>query len=56
MEQLGYPQVSNFFSTTELPLPVFDDCTDVNPVYHLRQLDEFIKLNGVPKALQLTVA
>jgi hypothetical protein len=51
-----YPPVSSFLSTTELPLPVFDDCAGTNPVYHLRQLDEYIKLKGVPNALQLTVA
>jgi hypothetical protein len=51
-----YPPVSSFLSTTELPLPVFDDCAETNPVYHLRQLDEFMKLKSIPRALQLTVA
>jgi hypothetical protein len=51
-----YPQVSNFLSTSELPLPLFDDCTDTNPVFHLRRLDEFIRFKGVPKVLQLAVA
>jgi hypothetical protein len=48
--------VSSFLSSTELPLPLFDDSTDTNPVFHLRQLDEFIQLKGVPKAYQLAVA
>jgi hypothetical protein len=48
--------VSSFLSTSELPLPLFDDCSDINPVFHLRRLDEFIRFKGVPKALQLAVA
>jgi hypothetical protein len=50
------PHVSSFLSTSELPLPLFDECTDTNPVFHLRRLDEFIKFKSVPKALQLAVA
>ena len=48
--------VSSFLSTSELPLPLFDDCSDKNPVLHLRRLDEYIRLKGIPKALQLAVA
>jgi hypothetical protein len=48
--------VSSFLSNTELPLPLFDDATEMNPVFHLRRLDEFIQLKGVPKAYQLAVA
>jgi hypothetical protein len=48
--------VSSFLNSTELPLPQFDEAKDNNPVYHIRQLDEFMKFRGVPKALQLTVA
>jgi hypothetical protein len=51
-----YPPVSSLLSTTELPLPVFDDCAETNPVYHLRQLDEFMKLKGIPREFKLTVA
>jgi hypothetical protein len=36
---IEYPQVSSVLSTSELPLPLFDDCTDTNPVFHLRRLD-----------------
>jgi hypothetical protein len=49
-------QVSTFLSTNELPLPTFDECKEVNPVYFLRQLDEFMKLKGIPRALQLPIA
>jgi hypothetical protein len=44
------------FLSTELPLPLFDDNSDTNSVFHLRRLDEFINFRGVPKALQLAVA
>jgi hypothetical protein len=49
-------QVSSFLSSTELPLPQFDECKNQNPVSHIRQLDEFMKFRSVPKALQLAVA
>jgi hypothetical protein len=51
-----HTQVSSFLSTSELSLPLFDDCSDTNPVFHLRRLDEFIRFKGVPKALRLAVA
>jgi hypothetical protein len=31
--------VSSFLSSSELPLPLFDDDSDTNPVFHLQQLD-----------------
>jgi hypothetical protein len=49
-------QVSSYLSPTELPPPIFDEGSDTNQVYHLRQLDEFMKFRGIPKALQLAVA
>jgi hypothetical protein len=51
-----YSQVSSFLSTLELPLLLFDDCSDTNPVFHLCRLDEFMRFKGIPKALQLAVA
>jgi hypothetical protein len=48
--------VSSFLSSSDLPLPLFDDNTDTNPVFHLWRLDEFIRLKGVPKAYWLAVA
>jgi hypothetical protein len=49
-------QVSTFLSTNELPLPTFDECKEVNPVYHLNQLEEYMKLKGIPQALKLPIA
>jgi hypothetical protein len=49
-------QVSSFLSSSELPLPQFNEAKGTNPVYHIRQLDEFMQFRGVPKALQLAVA
>jgi hypothetical protein len=48
--------VSSFLSHSELPLPLFDDNSDTNPMFHLRRLDEFLKLKSVTKAFQLAVA
>jgi hypothetical protein len=48
--------VSSFISSSELPLPLFDNTLDTNPVFHLWCLDEFIKFKNMPKALQLAVA
>jgi hypothetical protein len=48
--------VSSFLSNSELPLPLFDDASDTNPVFHLKRLDEFIRLKGIPEAYQLPVA
>jgi hypothetical protein len=44
-------QMSSFLSTSDLPLRLFDDCSDTNSVFHLRRLDEFIRFKCVPKAL-----
>jgi hypothetical protein len=44
---------SSFLSSSELPLPLFDDNSDNNLVFHLQQLDEFIRLKGEPKDSQL---
>jgi hypothetical protein len=41
--------VSSFLSSSELLLSLFDDSSDTNPAFHLRRLDEFIRLKGVPK-------
>jgi hypothetical protein len=49
-------QVANFLNSTELPLPQFDEAKNTNPVYHLKQLEEFMRLRGVPKELHLAVA
>jgi hypothetical protein len=45
-----------FLSNTELPLPLFDDASETNPVCHLRRLDEFMRLKCIPKPYQLAIA
>jgi hypothetical protein len=47
---------SSYLSYADLLLPQFDNSSDVNPIFHLNQLDEFIRLRCVPKPLQLALA
>jgi hypothetical protein len=47
--------VSNYLSYYEFPLPLFDENSD-NPVFHLKQLDNYMKLKDVPAARRLTMA
>jgi hypothetical protein len=56
MQVADSQQASSFLSSSDLPLPLFNEGKDNNPVYHFRQLDDFMKFTGVPKALQLAVA
>jgi hypothetical protein len=51
-----HPSANNYLSYADFPLPLFDDDSEVNPIFHLDQLDEFIRLRGVPKQLQLAMA
>jgi hypothetical protein len=46
---------SNYISNSEFPLPLFDENSD-NPVFHLKQLDNYMKLRDIPAAGRLTVA
>jgi hypothetical protein len=46
---------SGYLTKTDFPLPVFEGASDVNPVCHVKQLDEFIGLRGVQKSYQLAV-
>jgi hypothetical protein len=46
----------NFIAPSDLTLPYFHDSTKVNAMYHLRQLDEYIRLKTVPSSLQLATA
>jgi hypothetical protein len=55
-EPVGHHSAGNYLSYADLPLPQFDDSSEVNPIFHLNQLDEFIRLRRVPKPLQLTLA
>ncbi|PNF20254.1 hypothetical protein B7P43_G15482 [Cryptotermes secundus] len=41
---------------TELSLPYFDDRGKINAMYHLKQLDEYFALKGVPKEIQLAIS
>jgi hypothetical protein len=51
------PSTANsYLSNSDFTLPLFDEHSDVNPVFHLRQLEEFMKLKDMPKACQLAVA
>jgi hypothetical protein len=47
--------VRNYLSNSEFPLPLFDENSD-NPVFHLKQLDNYVKLSDVPAARRLTMA
>jgi hypothetical protein len=53
---VGHSSVGSYLSNSEFPLPLFDENSDVNPVFHLRQLDEYLKLKGIPAVCQLAVA
>jgi hypothetical protein len=51
------PLVENSgLSSAELPQPLFDENLEINPIFHLKQLDEFLKLKGRPEAYQLAVS
>jgi hypothetical protein len=47
--------VDNYLSHSEFPLPLFDE-NSVNPVWHLKQLDNYIKLKNIPAECRLAVA
>jgi hypothetical protein len=47
---------NSYLSHSDFPLPLFDDSSEVNPIFHLNQLDEFIRLRCVPKQFQLAIA
>jgi hypothetical protein len=43
-------------ASSDLTLPYFHDSSKVNAVFHLRQLEEYFKLKGVPPHSQLAIA
>jgi hypothetical protein len=47
---------NSYLSPTDFSLPIFDDSSKVNAKFHLNQLDEFMRLRGVPKQFQLAIA
>jgi hypothetical protein len=48
--------LGSVLNPTELSLPYFDDSSKINSMYHLKQLDEYFTLKGVPKEMQLAIA
>jgi hypothetical protein len=50
------PITTSGLNNSELILPLYDEDASVNPVFHLKQLDEYIRLKCVPEAYQLMVA
>jgi exonuclease VII large subunit len=48
--------LSGYLTNSELPVPLFDDMSETNPVLHLRRLEEFFQFRNVPKSLWLTIA
>jgi hypothetical protein len=47
--------VDKYINTTDFSLPLFDE-SNINPVFHLNQLDTYINLRNVPNAYKLTIA
>jgi hypothetical protein len=53
---VGQSTGSSYLNNSEFSLPLFDENSDINPVYHLRQLDEYLKLKRVPADCHLAVS
>jgi hypothetical protein len=50
------PLVTNSgLSSAELPLTLFAENLEFNPMSHLKQLEEFLKLVGIPEVYQLAI-
>jgi hypothetical protein len=41
---------------SEVPMPFFSDSRKINPMSHIKQLENYFELRGVPKQLQLAIA
>jgi hypothetical protein len=48
--------LTSFLKNSELPLPLYDDTTEMNPVFHIRSLEELMNFRNVPQQLRLTIA
>jgi hypothetical protein len=46
---------SQYSSNSEIALPLFDEDT-VSPVFHLKQLDDYMRLRNIPEEIKLTLA
>jgi hypothetical protein len=42
---------NGYLSYADFPVPQFDDSSEVNLIFHLNQLDEFMRLRCVPKPI-----
>lgn len=50
------PVAVSGLNSSDVLLPLFNENSEVNPVSHLKRLDKFLKLRGVPQIYHLTVA
>jgi hypothetical protein len=50
------PVASSVLGNSEFSLPLFDESSETNPMFHLKQLEEFFQLKGISQAYQLVVA
>jgi hypothetical protein len=48
--------LSDVLNNSELPIPLYDDATEMNPVFHIRKLEEFMDFRKVPQQLRLAIA
>jgi hypothetical protein len=49
-------KIAGNLGSTEFALPTFDENKGMNPVAHIRQLEEFFQFRGIPPRLWLIVA
>jgi hypothetical protein len=54
--RVRHHSANSYLSHSDFPLPLFDDSFEVNPIFHLNRLYEFICLRCVPKQFQLAIA
>jgi hypothetical protein len=47
--------IHQYLSHNEVILPIFEENV-TNPVYHLKQLDEYMQMRNIPESIKLTVA
>jgi hypothetical protein len=52
---LRYASANQYMGNSKIALPLFDENT-VNPVFHLKQLDTYMRLRNIPDEIKLTLA
>jgi hypothetical protein len=52
----GHCAPVHYLATNDVKLPDFSDCSKINPVFNLRQLDDYLRLKSAPRDLQLLIA